>query len=232
MPQYLTVQRTLIDGTTTIGGNAIDTSGITKVSQTVTVPTGTTNQIVMLTLDVSEVDAYWIEATQDMTVSTNGTDEVQTITITGSPTGGTFPLTYSGQTATGIAFNATASAVQTALTALSNIDDVDGVVCAGGPLPGTAITCTFRRSLAATNVSQMTTSSASLTGGTSPTVAVSTTTGGVAIAETKTFYASRPLDWNASDGYFTTPFATDIVRLLITNTSGTDGTFRFYALSN
>lgn len=229
MPQYLTVQRTLIDGTTTIGGNAIDTSGITKVSQTVTVPTGTTNQIVMLTLDVSEVDAYWIEATQDMTVSTNGTDEVQTLTPSGTISGGTFTITYSGQTTAAIVFNATAAAIQTALVALSNIDDTDGVVCAGGPINTTPVTITFRRSLSATNVAQVTITS-SLTGGGSLTP--STTTGGVAIAETKTFYASRPLDWNAADAYFTTPFATDIVRLLITNTSGTDGTFRFYALSN
>jgi hypothetical protein len=228
VPQYLTVQRTLVDGTTTIGGNAIDTSGTTKISQTVTVPTGTVNQIVSLTLDVSEVDHYFIMATQDMTVTTNGTDEVQTLTPSGTISGGTFTITYSGQTTSAIAHNATAATIQAALTALSNIDDTDGVVCAGGPINTTPVTITFRRSLSATNVAQVTITS-SLTGGGSLTP--STTTAGVAIAETKTFYSNSPLDWKDSDGYFTNPFSTDITRLLISNASGTDGTFYFYAVS-
>ena len=40
---------------------------------------------------------------------TNGVNEVKTLTI--SATGGTFTLTYSGQTTTAIAFNATAAAL-------------------------------------------------------------------------------------------------------------------------
>lgn len=103
-----------------------------------------------------------------------GTSEVQTVTITGSPTGGTFTLTYSGQTTSGIAYNAAASAVQSALAALSNIGSGNVAVTgsAGGPY-----TVTFQGSLAHTNVAQMTATS-SLTGGTSPNVSVSTGTGG------------------------------------------------------
>lgn len=106
--------------------------------------------------------------------SQNGTSEVQTVTITGSPTGGTFTLTYSGQTTSGIAYNAAASAVQSALAALSNIGSGNVAVTgsAGGPY-----TVTFQGSLAHTNVAQMTATS-SLTGGTSPNVSVSTGTGG------------------------------------------------------
>lgn len=104
------------------------------------------------------------------------TNEVQTVTITGTPTGGTFTLTYSGQTTAPIAFNATAAQVQAALAALSNIGDGD-VAVTGGPGPGTAFVVTFKGVLAGTDVAQMT-ASGSFTGGSSPAVAVSTTTAG------------------------------------------------------
>lgn len=104
-------------------------------------------------------------------------NEVQTITITGTPTGGTYTLTYNGQTTAAIAYNAAASAVQAALIALNNIGTSD-VVCTGGPHPGTAVIATFGGDLAAQDIAQMTASSASLTGGTTPTVTVTTTTPG------------------------------------------------------
>ena len=104
------------------------------------------------------------------------TNEVQTVTITGTPTGGTFTLTYAGQTTAPIAYNATATAVQTALRALSNLGNAD-VTCAGGPFPGTPVTATFGGDLADTDVAQMT-ASGSFTGGTSPTITVTTTTPG------------------------------------------------------
>jgi hypothetical protein len=99
--------------------------------------------------------------------------EVQTVTITGGPTGGTFTLTYEGQTTGGIAFNATAGAVQTALEALSAVDPGQITVTgsAGGPY-----TLTFNGG--GGNVAQMTASGASLTGGTSPSVTVATSTQG------------------------------------------------------
>ena len=57
------------------------------------------------------------------------------VTIGGSPTGGTFTLSFGGQTTTDIAFNATAAAVQSELEALSTLDAGDVVVsgAAGGP---------------------------------------------------------------------------------------------------
>jgi hypothetical protein len=106
------------------------------------------------------------------------TSEQQTVTITGGPTGGTFTLTYAGQTTSGIAYNANAAAVQSALRALSTIGST-GVTVTGGPGPSTPWVVTFAGLLAGSNVSQMTSSGASLTGGTSPAVAVTTTTPGV-----------------------------------------------------
>lgn len=99
---------------------------------------------------------------------------VQTVTITGGPTGGTFTISYNGQTTAGIAYNATAATVQTAFTGLSTVGSGNATVAgsAGGPY-----TITFSGSLANTSVGTVTASGASLTGGTSPaaTAAVVTT---------------------------------------------------------
>jgi len=119
-----------------------------------------------------------------------GTSEVQTVTITGAPTGGTFTLTFSGQTTAAIPFNATALALQTALNNLSNLD---GVTVAGGPGPGTPWTVTFPASMG--NVAQMTDDPSGLTGGTTPDVTVTTTTPGVApsVAAGLWMYATGPV---------------------------------------
>lgn len=103
-------------------------------------------------------------------------NEVQTVTISGAPTGGSFTLDYNGQPTVDIAYNATASAVQTALTNLSNIGSGNVAVTgsAGGPY-----TVTFQGALAAANTPQLVAVS-NLTGGTSPAVSVATTTAGSA----------------------------------------------------
>lgn len=110
---------------------------------------------------------------------TTGTSEVQTVTITGTPTGGTFTLTYAGQTTAPIAYNANAAAVQAALEALSNIG-AGNVVGAGGALPGTPVTITFAGALANQVIATMTADGSALTGGTSPAVSVAKTTPGTA----------------------------------------------------
>lgn len=109
-----------------------------------------------------------------------GTDEVQTVTITGTPTGGTFTLTFRGATTSAIAYNATADTVETALEALSTIGNGD-VRVTGGPGPGTPYVVTFVNDLGHQNVSAMTASGASLTGGTTPAVGVAQTTAGSSV---------------------------------------------------
>lgn len=111
------------------------------------------------------------KATQVIDGVVRSSTETQIVTVSGSPTGGTFTLTYSGQTTAGIAFNASASAVQSALEALSNIAPGD-VVVTGSAAAGYEVR--FAGTLADEDVSQMTASGASLTGGTSPSVAVAT----------------------------------------------------------
>lgn len=139
---------------------------------------------------IESVDAYgvprcraWVETTErpvplvtsaeaNVTIAANvttiqeatpGTNEVQQLTLYGSPTGGTFTLSFSGQTTSAIAFNASAGTVQTALIALSNLAPSD-VTCGGGPFPGTPITVTFGGAYQFTNVPQITANAASLTG--------------------------------------------------------------------
>ena len=114
---------------------------------------------------------------QNQTVPAAGTDEVQTITVTGTPTGGTYTLTFSGQTTAAIVYNAAASAVQSALEALSNIAPGD-ITCAGGPHPGTPITVSFGGGAYDGADVPLMTATGSFTGGTSPAVAVTTTTPG------------------------------------------------------
>jgi hypothetical protein len=107
----------------------------------------------------------------------NPVNEVQTVAFSGTVTGGTFTLTFAGQTTAGIAYNATAAAVQSALEALSTIG-AGNVSVTGGPGPGTPYAVAFVGALAGTDVAQMTASGAALTG-TTPGVAVTTTTQGV-----------------------------------------------------
>jgi hypothetical protein len=118
---------------------------------------------------VSATDGKFADATP-------GAREKQTVTITGSPTGGTFTLTFDGQTTSAIAYNATAATVEAALEALSTIGqgNVQVTGAAGGPW-----TVEFVGQLQDTNVPAMTADGASLTGGTSPAVTVTTSQAGV-----------------------------------------------------
>lgn len=104
-----------------------------------------------------------------------GTSEVQTVTVTGTPTGGTYTLSWGGNTTAAIPYNATAVQVRDALADLPDLNYTD-ITTAGGPHPGTAITVQFGGQYAGTDVAQMTASGAGLTGGTTPAVAVTTTT--------------------------------------------------------
>lgn len=112
-------------------------------------------------------------------VKLTGSDvnEIQTLSVSGTPTGGTFTLTFKGKTTAGIIFSAAAAVIQAALEALSTIG-TGNILAAGGPAPGTPVTLTFQGALAAANQPIITASSAGLTGGTTPTVSIAETTPG------------------------------------------------------
>lgn len=116
--------------------------------------------------------------TIDVSSLTGGVNEVQTISSPSNPTGGTFTLSFNGQTTAAIAYNANAAAVETALEGLSNIP-TGSVSCGGGSLPGTAVTVTFQDELAATDVALLVANSSNLTGITGS--AAETTAGGSAV---------------------------------------------------
>lgn len=114
---------------------------------------------------------------------TQGTNEVQTLTLGGTPTGGTFALAFDGYTTTDIDWTDTDSTliadIDAALEALPNIG-TGGVTVAAGTLSsgiGT-ITITFGGNLAELVVPLITVADDSLEGS-APTIAVAETTPGV-----------------------------------------------------
>jgi hypothetical protein len=132
-------------------------------------------------LDLPLMVATYTGATSSVVITetrkgSSGDNEVQEIDLIMLPTGGTFTLTYSGQTTGTIAYNASAATVQTALEALSNLTSGD-VLCTGGDLPGNVVAVEFAGTLAETDVDLMTANGSSLTGS-AITVGVSTTTEG------------------------------------------------------
>jgi len=75
-----------------------------------------------------------------------GTSEQQVLTKAGTVSGGTFTLSFGGQTTAPIAWNATAAQVSAALELLSTIGD-DNVDVTGGPIASTPFTIVFQGAL-------------------------------------------------------------------------------------
>jgi hypothetical protein len=112
-----------------------------------------------------------------------GTSEVQTLTIGGTPTSGTFKLKFDGFTTAAITWSATNSTlvanIDGALEALPNIGTGNVTTAVGTMTAGIGtITITFAADLATKAVPTITVANNSLAG-TSPTVAVAETTPGV-----------------------------------------------------
>lgn len=112
--------------------------------------------------------------TEGVSLGVLGTNEVQTVGV-GAASAGTFTLSFGGQVTSGIAYNATAAAVQTALEALSTIGA--GNVTVTGTAPTWVVT--FVGTLGGQNVALLVINGTGLTGGT-PTV--TETTPGVPLA--------------------------------------------------
>jgi PKD repeat protein/type 1 glutamine amidotransferase len=109
------------------------------------------------------------------------TDEWQTVRANGA-TGGTFTLTWDGQTTAPIPYNATGAAVEAALEGLSNLDPADIVVhCGAFPcsaqqtvnLGNVTMNMVFTGQYDETDVPQVTADATGLTG-TTPAVAIAT----------------------------------------------------------
>lgn len=101
----------------------------------------------------------------------NGT---QTLKITGSPTGGTFTISYSGQTTAPIARNAAPGVVQAALEALSNL--APGDVSVSGSA-GSTYVISFTGNATTADYVVVTADATGLTGGTTPAITVDSNEG-------------------------------------------------------
>jgi hypothetical protein len=105
-------------------------------------------------------------------VAPSGVDEVQTVTISGGPTGGNFTLTFRGVTTANIAYNAAATAVEDALETSFGNGNMRVTGAAGGPY-----TVTFLNDLGNQDV-ELLSAAHTFTGGTAPAIGVSETTKG------------------------------------------------------
>lgn len=134
-------------------------------------------------------------------IAGGGTYEVQTVTLTGAPTGGTFTLSLSGQTTSALAYNATAAQVQTALAALSTVGAGNVLVTGGYGQFGTPFRVQFVGARAFTDIAQMTATN-STTAGQATGVVVATETVGIPAQspQVTTTTTMRPtLAWSYND---------------------------------
>lgn len=134
-----------------------------------------------------------------------GVDEIQRVSFNRTPTGGTFTLTYAGNTSSAIAYNAGPGAMVTGLVSITGISSGDVEVSgpAGGPWE-----VTFTGNLAKTELVRMTGSGASLTGGLTPAFTLANQNA-----------AESPNHWDVADNWYnpaapttpTKPAASDVV---------------------
>lgn len=134
-------------------------------------------------------------------IDPGGVNEVQTITVTGVPTGGTFTLRFKGQTTAALDFDATGAEVQAALRALSRIGAEGVTVTGNGPY-----VVTFGGKLGNQDVESITVANNSLTGGTAPNVTVAETTKGSSLFAGQLVLTSGIVLMNNADDTMVVPW--------------------------
>lgn len=129
-------------------------------------------------------DSFGVKYTRGSGIEVSGSlisqktldDKVRYLRISGTPTGGTFTITIGANTTAGIAYNASAATVQTAITGLASVGSGNATVASAGALPSNILAITFTGTFDSTELPTiMTVSGASLTGGTSPAVTITRT---------------------------------------------------------
>lgn len=142
-----------------------------------------------------------------------GTTEVQTLTIGGTPTGGTFRLAYKGEPTAPIAWSATNATlianIDAALEALTRIGTGNVTVAVGTMTAGIGTaTITFAGTLVKKAVPTIAVWSNDLTG-TAPTLGVTETTPGVNASHRGAPTGAQLLDTTNGKAYINTGTATD-----------------------
>lgn len=102
------------------------------------------------------------------------TNEVQTITFSGSPTGGTFTVSFYGRTTPALAHNISVANLKTALENLPTIGKDNITITVSGPV----WTITFVGALGGKNLPLLVVDDSNLSGGSSPSMAVAESTKG------------------------------------------------------
>lgn len=120
--------------------------------------------------------AFWIFTGGEAVLA--AVSEVQTITVTGGPTGGTWTPVYKGKPGTPVAYNATAAAVQTSLESIAALGPGQVTVTGAGPYVVTFAGTQAGRPQADGAGAPAITVVSALTGGTTPAVTVTRTTQG------------------------------------------------------
>lgn len=126
---------------------------------------------------------------------------VYTMAMTGAPVGGTFTLTYGGDTTAAIDYDATAAEIQTALWALASVQP-GNIFASGGPLNSASVLLQFSGALANMAIAGFTVDDTGLTGGTTPEITLTETQAGVAINEVE----ARPVVPGAVNVYVDSTF--------------------------
>ncbi len=111
-------------------------------------------------------------AVAETVAGVNNVNEVQSITVSGTVSGGTYTVTFNGETTAAIAWNAAIADIELNMESLDNIPQGECTV-GGGALPATPVTLTFSGTLAGAQP-EITVNSSSLTGGGSYVVATDT----------------------------------------------------------
>lgn len=135
---------------------------------------------------------------------------VQTLTETGSPTGGTFTLTYGGQTTAGISFEATGTKIVEELIKLSTIATSENIAIkstGSTKISAGAAEVEFKGELGNQAQPLLVANSTGLTGGTTPKVTPTTTTPGTAAEKIMGVYDGPDIDlWGNTAGENTENF--------------------------
>jgi hypothetical protein len=206
-------------GSTSLSGYDTE-SGNTETVFDESFPANSVNNSITLALTAANLQSVFLLSDKGCTLRTNNTNtaDVQTISITGAPTGGSFPIGFGNAVAIA-AYNTNAASLQTTLQAMTSIGN-SNINCSGGPLPTNGIICTFAGTLNTGLQAVFSTNSAGLTGGTNAAVSVAHTTSGLP-SNTIVLTAGIPLVWGTSQGYGANPFTANVNGAFVSCTPAT-----------
>jgi len=122
-------------------------------------------------VDMASGDATSVTIAETI-AGVDNTNEVQSITVSGTVSGGNYTITFDGETTATMLYDASIAEIELNMESLDNIPQGECTV-GGGALPGSPATLTFSGSLAGAQP-EITVNSGSLTGGGSYVVATDT----------------------------------------------------------